>query len=361
MEQIKLWAAPLLAQLDGLEYWQAVVIVLVTFLLARTLAWLLLRIFRLFTSRTKTRLDDKLFERLRAPLIWTIIVLGLTWASQLLPYGEVWHGRVVAVLRSISVVVWMFFFMAVSNLLLTKSMSGSHPLKFIQPQTLPLFRNMLVLVLVGAAVYLIFSIWGVDMTAWLASAGIIGIAVGFAAKDTLANLFSGVFILADMPYKLGDYVVLDTGERGAVTHIGLRSTRMLTRDDVELTIPNSIMGNSKIVNESGGPYEKFRIRVPVGVAYGSDIDQVRELLLAEAKANESVCRYPEARVRFRAFGPSSLDFQLLCWVDEPAVRGRVLDELLSAIYKSFRDHDIEIPFTKQDLYIKEIPGEMSGK
>jgi MscS family membrane protein len=82
----------------------------------------------------------------------------------------------------------------------------------------------------------------------LASAGIIGIAVGFAAKDTLANLFSGVFILADSPYKLGDYVVLEDNSRGKVTQISLRSTRMLTRDDVEVTVPNSITGNTKIIN-----------------------------------------------------------------------------------------------------------------
>jgi small-conductance mechanosensitive channel len=127
------------------------------------------------------------------------------------------------------------------------------------------------------------------MTAWLASAGIVGIAVGFAAKDTLANLFSGVFIMADAPYKIGDYVVLDTGERGEITHIGIRSTRMRTRDDVEVTVPNSIMGNTKIINESGGPYEKYRIRVKVGVAYGSDIDQVEQLLMEIAAANEKNC------------------------------------------------------------------------
>jgi MscS family membrane protein len=108
-------------------------------------------------------------------------------------------------------------------------------------------------VIVVVAVYIIFSAWNIDMTVWLASAGIIGIAVGFAAKDTLANLFSGVFILADAPYKIGGFVVLDTAKRGEVTHIGIRNTRLLTRDDVEITVPNSIMGNTKIINESGGP------------------------------------------------------------------------------------------------------------
>jgi small-conductance mechanosensitive channel len=194
------------------------------------------------------------------------------------------------------------------------------------------------------------------MTAWLASAGIIGIAVGFAAKDTLANLFSGVFILADAPYKIGDYVVLDSGERGAVTNIGIRSTRILTRDDVEVTIPNSIMGNTKIINESGGPHTKYRIRVKVGVAYGSDIDQVKDILMDVAVNDEDVCKDPEPRVRFRQFGASSLDLELLCWVEEPMLRGKIVDALNTAIYKRFNEEGVEIPYSKHDVFIKEMPG-----
>ena len=95
----------------------------------------------------------------------------------------------------------------------------------------------------------------------------------------VAYLFAGIFILTDAPYKIGDFVVLEGNLRGMVTQIGIRSTRILTRDDVEVTIPNSIMGNSKVVNESGGPHLKYRIRVKVGVAYGSDIDLVQNALL----------------------------------------------------------------------------------
>ena len=148
--------------------------------------------------------------------------------------------------------------------------------ELIQPRTMPMFEITIKIVLVALAGYLLLLIWGVDPTAWLASAGVIGIAVGFAARDTLANLFSGLFIVADAPYKIGDYIVLDTGERGEVTHLGIRSTRLLTRDDVEVTIPNAIIANAKIINESGGPWEKHRIRLPVGVAYGSDAKQVIE-------------------------------------------------------------------------------------
>ena len=188
-----------------------------------------------------------------------------------------------------------------------------------------------------------------------------GIAVGFAAKDTLANLFSGVFIMADAPYKIGDVIVLDTAERGEVTHIGIRSTRILTRDDVEVTIPNSVMGNTKIINESGGPHEKFRCRVSVGVAYGSDIDKVRKILMAIALADKQVRKDPEPRVRFRLFGASSLDFDLLVWITNPVLRGSVVDSLNCAIYQAFNEHNIEIPYSKQDLYIKELPSGVGDK
>ena len=106
--------------------------------------------------------------------------------------------------------------------------------------------------------------------------------------------------------------------RGEVTSIGIRSTRLLTRDDVEITVPNSIMGNSKIINEAGGRHEKYRIHVKVGVAYGSDIDKVHDILLDIAKNNGDVCTSPEPRIRFRAFGDSSLDHELLCWVEKPS-------------------------------------------
>ena len=132
-------------------------------------------------------------------------------------------------------------------------------------------------------------------------------------------------------------------------------TRLITRDDVEVTVPNSIMGNSKVTNQSGGPNPKFRIRVKIGVAYGTDIDQVREILMKIATDEPLVTQSPEPRVRFRTFGASSLDFELLCWIENPELRGRTLDKLNVETYKKFNEENIEIPYAKQDLYIKELP------
>ena len=144
-----------------------------------------------------------------------------------------------------------------------------------------------------------------------------------------------------------------------VSHIGLRSTRILTRDDIEITIPNGIIGNSKIINEAGGPSAKHRIRIPVGVAYGSDVDEVIATLAAVAENHEEICKNPAPRIRFRQFGESSLDFEMLCWIEKPVNRGRMIHELNCAVYKSFQKEGIEIPFPQRDVHLPPPPASNS--
>ena len=140
-----------------------------------------------------------------------------------------------------------------------------------------------------------------------------------------------------------------------VTQVGMRSTRLLTRDDIEITIPNNIIGNTKVVNESGGRWEKSRVRIPVGVAYGADVRRVCEVLKKCAETHKEVLDDPAPRVRMRAFGASSLDFELLCWIAQPVLRGRLRHELFMDVYEALNAAKIEIPFSQHDLYIKEFP------
>ena len=109
---------------------------------------------------------------------------------------------------------------------------------------------------------------------------------------------------------------------------------------------------AKIINESGGPAENERVRITVSVAYGSDIDKVRNLLMDISQTSESVCDNPVPRVRFRSFGDSGLILQLLFWIDKPADRGRITDEINSAIYKRFMEEKIEIPYPQRTIHIK---------
>jgi MscS family membrane protein len=346
---------PYLAYFSENTWVQALVIIFASFLMAWIFDRFIITTLRGLATKTKIEIDDHLVNLLHKPIYSSVILLGLSLAINNLHLGDSIEFFAFSFFKSIALIVWSILLLRITRLLLRQIAQNDAHINMLHFKTLPLFENMANITIFVFAVYIIFSTWDIDMTAWLASAGIVGIAVGFAAKDTLANLFSGVFIMADAPYKIGDFVVLDSGERGEITHIGIRSTRLLTRDDVEVTIPNSVMGNTKIINESGGPNEKYRIRIAVGVAYGSDIDLVRTLLTEIAIANDAICIDPEPRVRFRTFGASSLDFELLGWIDQPVLKGRVIDLINCQIYKRFIEEKIEIPYSKQDLYIKEMP------
>jgi small-conductance mechanosensitive channel len=168
-------------------------------------------------------------------------------------------------------------------------------------------------------------------------------------------LFAGIFIIADAPYKVGDFIVLEGDLRGRVTSIGIRSTRILTLDDVEITVPNAIIGNSMLINEVGGPAPKQRLKISVQAAYGSDVDEVEKALLSAADNEPLVCESPKPTVRFRSFGDSGLDFWLLVWVDDAARREELAHILNKKVYRAFAEHGIQIPFPQRDVHIKEAP------
>ena len=334
-----------------------VLLVLVgTIVAARLVNWLLARVILRWARRTKTELDERIVELLRRPVQTSIVLTGLGLVAPLVDFPDHLRWVTVAVLWTVAILIWTSFTLRFVPLVLEGLSHWEERYRIVQPTTLALFQNLSTVLLAGLGIYFLFVVWNVDVTAWLASAGIIGIAVGFAAKDTLANLFSGVFILVDAPYKVGDFINLDTGERGRVTQVGLRSTRLLTRDDVEITIPNAVIANAKIVNESGGPWQKERIRIKVGVAYGSDLQRARAVLLEAATEHPDVCSEPAPRVRFRAFGDSGLDHEILCWIDEPVLRGRVTDALNTAVYEKLEAAGIEIPYPKRDVYLHWAPG-----
>ncbi len=355
MDNLEAYLQPVLQFFDNQPWFQGGAVFLITFFVASLMSWVIFRVLKALTSKTKSYLDDRLLAIARPPIYYSLVITGFSTAVKIMPIADKISDRLIFGFKTVGVIIWMIALMRVSKIILQQLAWGEDKRGFVKPQTLPLFDNLSKVAIVAIAGYIIFQIWGIDMTAWVASAGIMGLAISFAAKDTLSNLFSGVFILADSPYKIGDYVVLDDSQRGKVTHIGLRSTRLITRDDVEVTVPNSIMGNSKITNQSGGPNPKFRLRVKVGVAYGTDIAIVREILMEIALAETLVTTAPEPRVRFRVFGASSLDFELLCWIQDPELRGSTLDKLNVAIYNKFNEEKIEIPYAKQDLYIKEFP------
>jgi len=331
----------------------AVLLVAMGYGIGRILKSLVHTLLDRFRKTTKSELDYQIAHYLTSPLLQTSVTFSMVLALATLDFPGAIEHFLIKVCITALLVLWGRAWFRATKVIMQALEAQRDRFHLFQPRTVPLYEMGVKLLMVGLMIYMFFKIWGIDATAWVASAGIIGIAVGFASKDTLANLISGVSIVADAPYKIGDYIVLDTGERGVVSSLGIRSTRLITRDDVEVSIPNAVIGTAKIVNESGGPYVRHRIRIPIGVAYDSDIDKVIETLKVIAKENENVVDEPSPRVRIRGFGDSAINIELLCWIKRPAERGVVIHRLNHQLIKRFRDEQIEIPFPQRDLHVKD--------
>jgi small-conductance mechanosensitive channel len=348
--------SPFLQDLSRQPIIQRLLIIAAYALLAKAVDIFVNRILkRLAAAYTTTDIDDKVIDILHTPIVFSVFFFGVLHAVTMEPgLAAPWEKFVPALAQSVALVIWT---LAALRLFVVV---GEHYLKSISERgkigadLFLLLKNVVRVIVVVSALIWLLSIWNVNLAPLFASAGIAGIAVALAAKDSLANFFGGISIFADKTFKVGDYIIIDNAQRGEVVEIGVRSTRMMTRDDVLITIPNSILANSKIINESA-PIPRFRIRVPLGVAYGSDLEQVEAVLLGVAAANPAVVKDPAPRVRLRSFGSSSVDFELLCWVADPSVKGLEVHNLLKGIYTAFAAHGISIPFPQQDVHVKGLP------
>ena len=210
------------------------------------------------------------------------------------------------------------------------------------------FSVLAIVAVVGVAIKCA-TILGLPAYSIVTGLGFGGIAVGLAAKDTVANFIGGLILILDRPFRIGDCVEIGNAQRGVVEHIGMRSTKIRTRDDILVTVPNSVIVNQQIFNESG-LFPRLRVRVKLGVAYGSDLKAVESILLDAARQNALVMREPIPRVRFREFGESSLNLELLCWTEEPADRGKLIHELSCSIKEEFEKQGVVIPFPQRDVH-----------
>jgi len=342
----------LIEQIQAHPQLHALAILLASVLIGFVTDLVVRRVLRRLTRRTKTTLDDVIIDSMRRPLFVSVLFAGIGVALPKLEPTETTLYVVQGLLITVAVLLWSGALFRSGKAFLGVLAARQDEFAVVNTRTIPLFDIAVKTVIVAAASYGVLLAWDVDVTAWLASAGVMGIAIGFAAKDTLSNLFAGIFILADAPYKIGDFIVLSSGERGMVTDIGIRSTRLLTRDDIQIIVPNAAIGNATIINESGGPYEKERIRVTIGVAYGSNVDHVRDVLMQAANDAKYLAKEPAPRVRFRTFDESALNFQLMGWIDEPVLRGRALDDLNAKVYNALNASDIEIPYPHRVVHLK---------
>ena len=196
---------------------------------------------------------------------------------------------------------------------------------------------------------------GFDLTTLAFLGGAIGVGIGFGLQNIFSNFISGIIILVEKTLKIGDFVDLQSGVRGTVVEIGMRYTRVTTNDSVDILVPNSEFINGRVTNWTFTERSK-RIRVPFGVAYGTDKRLVREAGIAAAKSVKGmlVDELHPADVRLTKFGDSSLDFELIAWVgpENIARPGGTNARLLWALEDELTARGIEIPFPQRDVHIR---------
>jgi len=201
----------------------------------------------------------------------------------------------------------------------------------------------------GAYIGLQFA--GIDLSSLALFAGAIGVGLGFGLQNVISNFVSGIIILVEHPIALGDRVEVG-GVEGRVTRISLRSTNVVTNDNITIIVPNSDFIANRVTNWSHGD-PKVRFRLPVGVAYGSDPEKLRTVLTTLAAEHPAVLADPPPQLLFVGFGESSLDFELAVWTRDMAHRPHKLrSDLYFAIERALRAAGIEIPFPQRDLHIR---------
>src|SRR5881392_3153440 len=199
-------------------------------------------------------------------------------------------------------------------------------------------------------IFIVLENTGIHLAALTVFAGAVGVGVGFGLQNIASNFISGLVILAERPITIGDRVEV-AGIAGQVQHIRARSTVIVTNDNITMIVPNSKFIDSPVTNWTYGD-PRVRFRIPVGVAYGSDIAKVREALLAAGRENPNTLKDPAPSVFLQKFGDNSIDFELVVWSSEMSARpSRYRSDLNFAIEQKFREAGIEIAFPQRDLHI----------
>ncbi len=226
-------------------------------------------------------------------------------------------------------------------------------------QAVVLFERFAKIVFLVIALTIMFKRFEISIAGILAAGSIATLAVAFAARDTLANMISGIILMIDRPFKRGDRIVLPTGDWGNVVEIGLRTTKVLSYTQHVIVIPNAEIAKSPIVNQSA-PNPQVKVEHRVGVAYGSDMRKVKDIILGVLRQHPDIMDDPPQQVFFMEFGDSALELLIFFWIADCRERYRILDEVNMAIKDRFAEEDVEVPFPQRDIWMRSAGPVMTG-
>jgi len=303
-------------------------------------AWIAIWIFKQLTSLVASRLDSASRRRLLG--VWDVVLLGavLAFASSIFELGDP-HRVLTATLRLMfAYLVWVAA-EAVIELYLAR--------RGVDRNLVVLSRYAAITLIVVWAAYMVA---GAQIAPIVGALGILGLAVSLAAQDTFSNFISGIILLMDRPFRIGDWVKIGE-EFGQVEGLTLRTTRLRTPDNESVAIPNAVVAGGEIKNLSaGGP---LRLRIPVGVAYRHDTREVKKVLEPVVRRHPRVLREPEPTLLVTSLGDNSVEITLVLWIaqkdipDYPVIAAEIIEDAKLALDEA----GIEIPFPQRTVWFPE--------
>lgn len=332
----------------------AVIIIAVAWAASVLSRYLIQFVQQRITRRTRTELDDRIAALLAKPLRRLILVGGIYLAIHQLEsyFADIIFRIIDGFLYIWVVVIFTLLVIDVVNLLLDwyGRKLAERAGETTRREFFPLIERIVKLVVFTVAVIFVLRHFHQDVGSLIVSLGVGSLAIALAAQSTLANMIAGFTIMLDRPFRVGDRIQLSSGEKGDVVEIGLRSTKILTFENTLLIIPNDSIVKEKVLNLSY-PNPVIRVKIDVGVAYGSDPEKVKQIMIDVARKHPEVLDDPEPSAYLVNFGDSSLDMTLIGRVQRYTDQWRIQEELRVAIYKAFEENGIEIPFPQRVVHM----------
>lgn len=334
-------------------YVRASLIFLAVFLGVRLLIFIFQKLLPKFTKKTKTDLDDVLLEKTSLPITSIALLIGIRIGIGELRLDETFQVTLNSVWFTLMILVGSFLAYFVIDAIIVIGVSDLLQKRGSDKSLLQFFHSIIkISIFIGAFLW-ILSVWGFEIGPLLAGLGIAGLAIAFALQSTLENVFGGISILLDKSVKVGDLVYVDKDVGGKILKINLRSTKIRTFDNELIIVPNGKLASSNIQNVAL-PEKKTRVVVDFGVAYGSNIEKVKKIVLKELKKIDRILDEPEPVVRFLEMADSSLNFKAYFYVETFDIRLDAKDQANTLIYNALNKNKIEIPFPQMDVHMDKL-------
>jgi small-conductance mechanosensitive channel len=298
--------------------------------------------------------NTQIFSSLRKALFFALLLVTGTYLIRLLKIQLIEKGFFALFIILIAGPVTNFLIIALKyleNKLTEKTETKIDDIIF------DLLNKFAGVIVYSIAILLALDVLGINVMPFVAGAGVAGIAIGFAAKDTLSNLIAGILLIIDRPFEIGDRIEVWSAPAGSATwgdviDIGLRATKIKTTDNIVIIIPNNEIMKRDIVNYTI-INSMIRVRVNIGVAYDADIDKTKKIILDVADSTEWIAKDPPPKVVVKNFGESSVDLQLRAWIYNARKRMDTISYITDKVKAEFDEAGIEIPYPKRDITITQ--------